>query len=532
MEVFKRRWFMWDLARQRRFDREEFLLVINKLADLGYNGLGLYLEGAFEFKSLGGVLREGVMTYEDAAWAKEKCSEKGIFLFPLTNVVGHMEHFLRQERFTCLQSSTNPERDVNFGAPEAEEFALKIIYEYLEAFDTDYIHIGGDEVRLNEENRQLYAKFLSGLCDKLISDGKRVGVWNDLLWYHKELVAPFSREVEIFDWHYHGHRPESIEFFKKEGFKNIIVCPCENSWIGFIGHQFLRDWVTDDNKTPIESDEVEAFFTDMAEIGEEGNHQGLLTLWESTMGRDIWGQWSTIARAGLYMNGRFEAKKRNDEVIEKALFGRITPYTEIMYIIQKEIHSIFRSPEMVSYGRRMLFLKSVYLSEAKVSIENRDEYFEKAAAPIAKIEKLLEGWNTENEFEVRCKADLISVVGMMKATFAIKTAFGACRRLYTEAAIKQFSSPEEAGALALEFAAGFDTAAGLMREYRITLEKLISRTAHTETDLLRLDASIGYTEALSKLIKDRVSSPSFARIPLPTVNVLLLNLLEQQIIEK
>ena len=59
MEVFKRRWFMWDLARQRRFDREEFLLVINKLADLGYNGLGLYLEGAFEFKSLGGVLREG-----------------------------------------------------------------------------------------------------------------------------------------------------------------------------------------------------------------------------------------------------------------------------------------------------------------------------------------------------------------------------------------------------------------------------------------------------------------------------------------
>ena len=69
MAVFKRRWFMWDLARQRRFDREEFLLVINKLADLGYNGLGLYLEGAFEFKSLGGVLREGVMTYEDAAWA-------------------------------------------------------------------------------------------------------------------------------------------------------------------------------------------------------------------------------------------------------------------------------------------------------------------------------------------------------------------------------------------------------------------------------------------------------------------------------
>jgi hypothetical protein len=45
MAIFKRRWFMWDVARQRRFDRKEFLMVATKLSELGYNGIGLYLEG-------------------------------------------------------------------------------------------------------------------------------------------------------------------------------------------------------------------------------------------------------------------------------------------------------------------------------------------------------------------------------------------------------------------------------------------------------------------------------------------------------
>ena len=227
---------MWDLARQRRFDRKEFLMVVSKLSELGYNGLGLYLEGAFELGCVGGgILRKGVMTREDAAWAKKECEKLGIFLFPMTNVVGHMEHFLRQERFKHLCANLKQgSLDINFELPEAEDFALKIVHEYYEAFDTDYLHIGGDEAKLNDQNRPVYANFLSGLCDKLLAEGKKVAIWNDLLWEHQELVGPFSRDIEIFDWWYKGHRPMSIEFFRNAGFKNIIVCPCENSWVGFI----------------------------------------------------------------------------------------------------------------------------------------------------------------------------------------------------------------------------------------------------------------------------------------------------------
>jgi len=534
MSVFKRRWFMWDLARQRRFDREEFLLVTDKLADLGYNGLGLYLEGAFELKCLGGgVLRPGVMTHEDAVWAKKICEEKELFLFPMTNVVGHMEHFLRQERFKHLGANIKQgSLDINFELPEAKEFALKIVYEFLEAFDTDYIHIGGSEAKLSDRTRPLYAEFLSGLCDELLADGKRVAIWNDLLWAHQELAQPFSRDIEIFDWWYKGHRPMSIEFFRNAGFKNVIACPCENSWVGFISHQFLRDWVQDPDQTPVESDEVEALLYDAVKVGDPDNLCGLYTHWEDTMGRDLWGQWSPIARAGLYMQGKWEYKTRNDEALEKAIFGRVTPYTEIMHIIQDEIHTLFRNPALVSYVRMALFTKKNFNDAAIESFESGRDFLPEVEAPIAKIDALLESWTPENAFEQRCKADLVSVSAMMKASFALKSAFAGCGKYYTEAAKLQFTDPEKAKELIFEFAEGFYRAAKLNREYYETLKEFIGITAHTETDLFKLDSTYGYTVKMAETIKSFATADSFKEIPLPTINFVLDFVLDDIVIEK
>ncbi len=531
MAVFKRRWFMWDFARQRRFDREEFLLVISKLADLGYNGLGLYLEGAFELKCLdGGKLRHGVMTHEDAAWAKEKCNELGIFLFPMTNVVGHMEHFLRQQRFVHLSSEAAPGGDINFGTPEAKEFALKIVYEYLEAFDTDYVHIGGDEATLNDKNRPVYAEFLSGLCNELIADGKKVGIWADLLWKYKELVAPFSRDIEIFDWWYFAHHAESIEFFKNEGFKNIIVCPSENSWAAFAGHQYVRHWRNDEDQTPVTPDEVEAFLADGAKTLEPDNLQGMLTHWEATQGRDIWGQWSAIARAGLFMSGKLDLDKA-DEQIEKAIFGRVTPSTEIMHIIQDEIHTLFEFPGFVARVRQSLFIKDMFF---KGSMEDNDGRDKSALAeePIGKIEKLLEGWTPEGEYEKRVYLYLVSIAALLRAAFALRGAFFAEKELYTKAAMMQFSSPDEAKALVLKFAEGFDKAAELNRVYKAKLKDFIDITAHTPTDYIKLDNSYMYTSDISEFLKELASSPDFYEIPLPSVACILGWVMNRSVIER
>ena len=64
--LFTKRYFMFDYARQRSFVRSEFLLCLDALSRLGYNGVGLYLEGAFDFNTIPGVIRRGVMTKDDA----------------------------------------------------------------------------------------------------------------------------------------------------------------------------------------------------------------------------------------------------------------------------------------------------------------------------------------------------------------------------------------------------------------------------------------------------------------------------------
>ncbi len=90
--MFAQRWFMFDNARERTFSKNEFNLLLELLAKLGYNGLGLYIEGAFAFETLPGVIREGVMTPADAAWLKTEAHRRGITVFPMTNVVGHRSH--------------------------------------------------------------------------------------------------------------------------------------------------------------------------------------------------------------------------------------------------------------------------------------------------------------------------------------------------------------------------------------------------------------------------------------------------------
>jgi hypothetical protein len=192
MPVFQRRWFMFDFARQRTFDREEFCLFLDGLHRLGYNGLGLYLEGAFAFDRFPGVIRHGVMTPEDAAWAMEECKKRDIFLFPMTNVVGHMEHFFRQERFRDLLMADTVNQ-LDFLDERAEQFAMDIVHQYTKYFPCGMVHIGGDETKLTEENKVPYAKFLAKICDNLLLEGIKPAIWNDMIWMDPELCQYFKK---------------------------------------------------------------------------------------------------------------------------------------------------------------------------------------------------------------------------------------------------------------------------------------------------------------------------------------------------
>ena len=63
--VFEKRWFMLDFARMRRLHRGEMTDLLDILQRSGYNGLGLYVEGAFALPGTRGLPRPGCLTQDD-----------------------------------------------------------------------------------------------------------------------------------------------------------------------------------------------------------------------------------------------------------------------------------------------------------------------------------------------------------------------------------------------------------------------------------------------------------------------------------
>ena len=496
---FTKRYFMCDFARQRSFARREFSLWLDALSRLGYNGVGLYLEAAFEFKSIPGIIREGVMTRADAAWAVEEGKKRGITVFPMTNVVGHMEHFFRQERYRDLLMDNTNYRQMNFFDPRAEEFAMRIVHEYSEAFGTGIVHIGGDETKLEPEERIPYAKFLAKICENLLNEGITPAIWDDMIWMDPELCECFDRRTFIFDWCYYGHRPESPGRLKELGFNDIIVCPCDNSWECFICRQHTTGWLHASKDIPVKPDEVEALFEDGQNAGVYG---GMLTNWENSTGRNMWGQWTAFARGGLYMTGKISAREENDDLIEEVLFGRKTPYSAVTHLLQDKIPYEEDSCYHESYFvmRKALFYPDAiiklyeYLSKRKTTTVDLTAVADEAKA-------MLDTWQPEGEFEELCANAMYAICGMIKAADALTKAVDGHKDYY-RASLIQFEKPEEANRLLLSVASSFRNAICRVEDYSKLLGKAIENTGHTKTDLTVLAETCTKLDTVANIIDE------------------------------
>lgn len=501
---------MCDFARQRSFVRKEFLLWLDALSRLGYNGVGLYLEGAFEFDSIPGVIREGVMTKADAAWAVEESKKRGILVFPMTNVVGHMEHFFRQERYRDLLMANTDGRQMNFFDPRAEEFVMGVVHEYAAAFGTGMVHIGGDETTLKPEEKVPYAQFLAKICRNLLDEGITPAIWDDMIWMDLPLCEYFDRRTVIFDWNYYGHRPESPKYFKDLGFRDVIVCPCDNSWEGFICCQRISGYLKSNRDILVKPNEVEAFFEDAKNADVLA---GMLTNWENTLGRNMWGQWAAFARGGLYMSGRLEAREENDALIEQVLFGRETPYSAVTHLLQ----------DRLPYDRNFSTMRGALFLPA--NLVKLYEILEKGK-PITTVDltdvanealQMLAAWTPEGDFEQLCANAMYAICDMMKAADAVRRAIEG-REKYHRSAELQFEAPEEAQKLLDEVATAFLSAAELVRAYAMTHERAIALTGHTVTDLVLLKETCERLEKIASIISgekdtlDRIPITGFERI--------------------
>jgi len=508
----KRIMYMFDYARLRCLHRGEFSCLLALLSSLGYKELGLYLEGAFLPKNHSGTVRKEIITPADADWILAEAEKCGMTVLPITNVLCHMEHFLGQERYAHLRRTGSGAYErllINYEHPEAVPFALDIIRSLADMFHTSAIHIGMDEFPLTKNEIPAIGKYISAVVKQMMAEGLKPAVWSDMFWIEQSLTAYLPRETVIFDWNYYGHRPESLRYFREEGFRQIIAAPSDNGWEGFTGCQRISGHLRARMDIPVETGEIEAFLQDAVNENADG---GMITNWENTCGRTVWTALAPMARAGLWMQGKWDPGSSEETQVEMALFNRITPYTRIVQNLRRlQMHGMTKC--YIGQPQKTLFQIEALLDITKKPAGYWADTIALYEEFLPDAERELDEWIPQNSTEKYARNAMKSVVADVRAFLALME-FSQSRTIYTQAAFNQFSDPKMYCTQLAKIETALNNVILAMKNARAVREEVITDTGLTRRDLQLQDKVISYLSALlAKLQEYQGDSRSIVSLP-------------------
>jgi hypothetical protein len=237
--------WMIDIAREQSPRVDTLAEIARRSAAAGYTALGLYLEHRFAYASAPWAAGPGCLTPDMLRTLRSALATPAdghvparLRLIPFLNTLGHMEGFLRAEGGQGLA-----EGPAGFGGAQmcpsraaCTGFARDLVVDVLDAFDDEWVHLGGDEARQLGQCPQcaarlrdigaggLYAEYFAPLCRFVLERGRRPCVWGDMLLQHPETLAALPRETVIFDWQYYGPAEPTARRLRAAGF-DVVCCP-------------------------------------------------------------------------------------------------------------------------------------------------------------------------------------------------------------------------------------------------------------------------------------------------------------------
>ncbi|RYG49015.1 hypothetical protein EON79_02725 [bacterium] len=234
------RMWTYDLAREQHASRE----ILRELADMsiaaGFDSMGLYLEHRFAYPSTPWAHGKDALTPDDVRWLQNEYRGR-LKIVPFLNLLGHFEGMIyteegrryAEERFSGMQADPTNRAFV--------ELAEKIVDDVLAIFESDLIHIGGDETSqlgagIGSRERvarfeaagsadgkaSLYADHFAPLAQRVLDAGRRPAVWGDMFFDHPSALEAMPKETLIFDWQYFRRPDQTARFFIDQGFETVL----------------------------------------------------------------------------------------------------------------------------------------------------------------------------------------------------------------------------------------------------------------------------------------------------------------------
>jgi hexosaminidase len=249
---FPVRGVMLDISRDKVPTMETLYQLVRKLAAWKVNQLQLYTEHTFAYQNHREVWVEASpMTGQEIMELDALCREHHIDLVPNQNSLGHMERWLKHDRYIHLaetpegftfswggksEPTTLDPRD-----PGSIELIGDLYDELLPHFTSGLFNVGGDEPwelgkgkskeYVEELGGRVYLEYLQKLYNLVKSHGRQMQFWGDIIMHYPELVPMLPKDIIAMEWGYEathdfdGH----CKIFADSGIP-FYVCPGTSSW--------------------------------------------------------------------------------------------------------------------------------------------------------------------------------------------------------------------------------------------------------------------------------------------------------------
>jgi hypothetical protein len=239
---------MLDVSRDKVPTMETLRGLIDRLAGWKVNQVQLYMEHTFAYRD-----HEIVWADADPLTAAEVreldgfCRARHIELVPNQNCLGHMDRWLRHERyrplaitpdgFTDIRGRHHAPTTVQPAAPESLALFDSLLQELLPNFTSQRVNVGLDEPwELTPDRIGDYVEHLRLLRALPVLNGREMIVWGDILAMHPDVLAALPDGVTVCEWGYEANHPfaERCQHLAKAG-RSFWTAPGTSAWLTLAG---------------------------------------------------------------------------------------------------------------------------------------------------------------------------------------------------------------------------------------------------------------------------------------------------------
>jgi len=458
------RGFMLDVSRGRVPTMDAFAELIDLLARLCYNQLQLYIEHTYAFENHGEVWQDASpLTAEELRALDKLCRERDIEFVPNLNSFGHVERWLKHEKYKPLAECPDGFYHAIFkmqrvagtfaACEETADFMSRLYDEFLPNFSSKKFNIGGDEPwelgqgrsrELCEKcgKRNVYLEHMARLKKRVEKHGKKMMFWGDvLLGESGEIPAEFLKNTIPVIWGYDSGHPFDAQcsrvraaLEKAGGNGEFYLAPGTSSWLSFGTRQ--TNALKNIREACSAAKKYGASGVLLTTWGDFGYHNPFCANLIPLVVASAEMQGAKVPETAKEFAGIFE---------ELGIFDEAEAFAEALLNFGKLDDCISKKITNRSITREMFFAKG----EAFESVMSGVPADEIAAAQdgISEIEKIL----------LRVPAAARNALSFKELMLAVKMAHAALRRaeafLKNDASARAAVEAEMAGTLKTEFAA-------------------------------------------------------------------------------